>query len=142
VSKTPIPAALREQVAADARHRCGYCLCQTSIVGMTLEVEHLKPEGSGGRTVRGNLWLACPTCNKHKGVRVRVPVPGTKRTVRLFNPRRDRWADHFRWIDGGERVEGITDVGRATVAALKLNLGVRVIARRRWISAGWHPPPD
>jgi 5-methylcytosine-specific restriction endonuclease McrA len=103
VSKTHISARLRKQVAGDARHRCGYCLCQTGIVGMELEVEDLKPEADGGRTVRSNLWLACPTCNKQKGKRVRVPVPGTKKMVRLFSPRLDRWTDHFRWIDGGER---------------------------------------
>lgn len=62
--------------------------------------------------------------------------------VRLFNPRRDRWTDHFRWVEGGERIEGITDIGRAMVAALELNLSVRVAARKVCIKAGHHPPAD
>jgi len=61
--------------------------------------------------------------------------------VRLFNPRHDDWNAHFRWIEGGLRIDGKTDIGRTTVLALQLNLRIRVIARRAWISAGWHPPP-
>jgi 5-methylcytosine-specific restriction endonuclease McrA len=104
VSKTPVPAELRAQVAADARGRCGYCRAGEDVSCMAFEIEHLKPEASGGRTVRRNLWLACPTCNKRKGKRTRIRVPGLKRVVRLFNLRRDRWTDHFRWLDSGERV--------------------------------------
>lgn len=117
MSKTPIPAELRAQVRADARGLCGYCRSGEEVTGMAFEIDHLKPEAGGGRRVRRNLWLACPVCNKHKSKRVRVP--GTKRMVRLFNPRRDWWADHFRWVDGGERIEGITDIGRATVDVLE-----------------------
>jgi hypothetical protein len=92
--------------------------------------------------VRSNLWLGCTTCNKRKGKRIRVEDPVTRRRVRLFNPRRDKWNEHFRWIDGGLHVEGITEIGRAMVVALELNLPIRVRARRRWISVGWHPPRD
>jgi hypothetical protein len=142
VSKTPVPAALRAQVAKDARGRCGYCRSAEAVTGIPLEVEHLKPEASGGQTVRSNLWLACSTCNQRKGKRTWVRVSGTKRRIRLFDPRRDRWADHFRWANGGEQIEGITEIGRATVAALKLNLPIRVGARQVWIEAGRHPPAD
>jgi hypothetical protein len=143
VSKAPISAHLRAQVTADAKGRCGYCQCQEGLLGAALEIDHLTPEAEGGKTERGNLWLACSTCNKRKGKRRRIPVPGTDRTVRLFNPRGDRWADHFRWVDDDELIEGKTDIGRATVAALELNLPpVRVIARRNWKLIGKHPPTD
>ena len=102
----------------------------------------MKPKAKGGPTVRSNLWLACGMCNKRKGQRVRVQDPVTQKMVRLFSPRRDEWYDHFRWTFGGERIEGITDIGRAMVAALELNLPIRVTARRRWIRVGWHPPGD
>jgi hypothetical protein len=143
VSKTPIAPKLRRQVAQDARHRCGYCLCQEDVVGILMEVEHLKPEALGGWTARSNLWLACGDCNKRKGKRVRVTDPATGRSVRLFNPRKDKWGDHFRWLHGGLLVEGVSEIGRATVEALQLNLPPeRVVARGRWIRAGWHPPRD
>jgi len=38
------------------------------------------------------------------------------------------------------RVVGLTAIGRATIVALKMNNEVIVDARRRWVSAGWHPP--
>ena len=81
----------------------------------------------------------CCFCNGYKAGRVRVRDPLTRKMVRLFNPRRDLWNDHFRWLNGGLRVDGTTPVGRATVAALKMNLRVRVAAREVWIAAGRHP---
>jgi hypothetical protein len=36
-----IPKKLRERVAAQARHRCGYCLSSEAIVGLAMEIEHL-----------------------------------------------------------------------------------------------------
>jgi HNH endonuclease len=142
VSKSPKLDRLREQVAGDARHRCGYCLTSETVVGQILELEHMRPKALGGPTVRGNLWLACGMCNKRKGQRVRVQDPITKKMVRLFNPRRDDWYDHFRWKLGGALIEGITNIGRAMVVALELNLPIRVTARKRWISVGWHPPAE
>jgi hypothetical protein len=142
VSKTPISAELRRQVAHDARHRCGYCLYSEEITGIAMEVEHIKAEANGGQTVRRNLWLACTTCNRRKSDRALVQDPVTNKMVRLFNPRRDKWKEHFRWIDGGLHIEGITNIGRAMVVALELNLPIRVTARKRWISVGWHPPAE
>ena len=140
MSKTPISAELRGEVAGVARRRCGYCQCDERYVGLLMGVDHLKAEAHGGQTRRPNLGLACAMCNKRKGKRRRVPVPGTKRTVRLFNPRKDKWAEHFRWTDRGERIEGVSDIGRATVEALELNHPVHVEARRNWVRVGWHPP--
>lgn len=143
MSKTPIPKRLRDQVAQDARHRCGYCRCSETITGTELEVDHLTAEANRGRTVRANLWLACTPCNKRKAKRRRVKDPVTGRLVRLFDPRRDKWDDHFRWAQGGLLIEGISDIGRAMVEALKLNHPAhRIEARRAWINAGWHPPVD
>ena len=105
-----------------------------------MELDHLVPQSRGGRSERQNLWLACSQCNDFKSDRVRARDSETGRIVRLFNPRRDDWTEHFRWVDGGLIVEGLTPIGRATVAALKLNQRVRVIARRVWVAAGWHPP--
>ena len=35
--------------------------------------------------------------------------------MRLFDPRRQRWSEHFAWSDDGTRVIGRTPCGRATV---------------------------
>jgi hypothetical protein len=60
--------------------------------------------------------------------------------VRLFDPRRQSWPEHFRWVAGGTLIEGVTPTGRATVATLQLNRSVLVSARRNWVDVGWHPP--
>jgi hypothetical protein len=50
MSRSRIPKALRVKVAAQARYRCGYCLTAESIVGMSMELDHLIPEALGGLT--------------------------------------------------------------------------------------------
>src|SRR5258708_5281869 len=115
MSRTRIPREMRERVAAQARHRCGYCLTAEAIVGTPMEVDHLIPEALGGLTEEGNLWLACSLCNDHKSDRVAALDPVTGEVVRLFNPRRQVWTEHFRWTEEGDCILGLTPVGRATV---------------------------
>ncbi len=142
MSQTYVPAALRRKVAAQARLRCGYCLTAEGIVGTPMEIEHLVPEALGGATEEENLWLACPLCNRHKGCRTTAEDPASGQMVPLFNPRSQTWEEHFSWGGSGTRVIGVTAVGRATVAVLKLNRPALVKARKRWVAAGWHPPRD
>jgi 5-methylcytosine-specific restriction endonuclease McrA len=111
VSQAHIPIALRRQVEEDARQRCGYCLCQVNLVGMEMLIDHVKPGSRGGKTVRGNLWLACNKCNELKSDHTHAEDPLTGRRVRLFNPRRQIWSEHFRWIEGGLTIEGLRPTG-------------------------------
>jgi len=67
VSDPYIPKALRAKVAAQARHRCGYCLTSEAIVGTPMEIDHIIPQSLGGLTEEDNLWLACSLCNDHSG---------------------------------------------------------------------------
>ncbi len=142
MSTTYVSQALREQVATDAHNRCGYCLAQQEIIGIQLHIEHLVPESAGGLTDRENLWLACSECNNHKGSQVDAIDPNSGERVQLFNPRTQRWSDHFRWREDGTHMIGISSTGRATIVALDLNQPVMVIARRRWAMVGWHPPAN
>lgn len=142
MSETSIPAALRRRVAEAARHRCGYCQTSRRVIGPLLEIDHIVPEARGGASVEENLCLACPMCNGHKGARVEARDPESGATVPLFNPRADRWPAHFAWTGEGAEVRGVTPVGRATVAALRMNDPEIVAARRLWVLAGWHPPAD
>lgn len=140
MSRSYIPKALREQVATDARHRCGYCLTSAQVIGAPMEIDHLIPESLGGPTSRENLWLACSFCNDHKGNRIAALDAQSGELVRLYDPRRQPWNEHFAWGAEKELVLGKTPVGRATVAALRLNRAELVEARRAWIIVGWHPP--
>lgn len=142
MSRTYVPKALRERVAAHARHRCGYCLTSEAIVGAPMELDHIIPEALGGLTDEDNLWLACPLCNGHKADRIAAADPDTGETVLLFDPRRQVWAEHFRWASGGQLIVGQTPTGRATIAALAMNRPSLVHARGAWVLVGWHPPQD
>lgn len=142
MSDAHIPIALREKVAEQARHRCGYCLTAEAIVGTPMEIDHIIPQSLGGPTEEGNLWLACSLCNDHKADRIAALDPVRDEIVRLFNPRQQVWQEQFAWTPEGDRIFGLTSIGRATVAALDLNRPSLVKARQAWVSVGWHPPKD
>lgn len=142
MTRTYIGKELRERVAVQARYRCGYCLTTEAIVGTPMEFDHLIPESLGGLTEEANLWLACSLCNDSKNNRIAALDLDTGKVVRLFDPRRQPWIEHFRWSDEGECILGLTPTGRATVVALNLNRPSLVRARRLWVSVGWHPPRD
>lgn len=140
MSRSRIPADVRERVRRAAADRCGYCLSRQEYVLGRLHVEHIVPVAKGGGDDEDNLWLACSLCNNYKGTQTEEVDPLTGATVSLFNPRLDSWADHFRWTEEGAWIEGLTPCGRATVLALQLNNVLAVTVRRGWIRAGWHPP--
>jgi 5-methylcytosine-specific restriction endonuclease McrA len=134
--------SLRDRLAAQAEHRCGYCHSSEKITGVRLILDHLIPRKLGGTDDESNLWPACATCNEFKQARIEARDPETGRFVPLFHPRRQRWRDHFAWADEGRRIEGITPTGRATVVALHLNRDLLVEARATWIAFGLHPPAE
>ena len=140
MSKTPVPVALRRRVAAQAQHRCGYCLTPEELTGAAMEVEHIIPEALDGQTVEENLWLGCRRCNGCKGQRTHAADSLTGELAPLFNPRTQRWEDHFTWSHDGTHIIGHTPIGRAIVQALRMNDDLIVKARERWVKGGWWPP--
>ena len=110
--------------------------------GPVLEIDHIIPEARGGTSVEENLWLACPMCNSHKADRQEALDPESRAMVALFNPRAERWEEHFEWIEDGTIIQGKSPQGRATVMALQMNHPDIVAARRLWVIAGWHPPTE
>jgi hypothetical protein len=116
---------------------CEYCRTSQKVTGQAMHVEHIDPDGTDHPD---NLCLSCSTCNLSKAKAMSARDPETGVLVMLFNPRKQFWADHFEWIDGGERLLGKTPIGRATIERLRMNRERVVIARRVWIRAGEHPP--
>lgn len=133
-------AATVRLVVARAGERCEYCRMHQSLQGGTFHVEHIGPSSQGGSDEPDNLALSCPGCNLHKSDRTEATDPETGATVRLFNPRQDRWADHFRWDE--QRLVGLTEVGRATISALDLNHSRRVRIRQAEALFGLFPPTE
>lgn len=137
-----ISKSRRDRIAAEAHHRCGYCLTGQRISGAQMHVEHIIPRARGGESQESNLWLSCAWCNSFKGTQIEAIDPATGTKIALFNPRSQRWFQHFDWDSGGTRIIGLTPTGRATVEALRLNNPYIVPARRLWVLAGWHPPKE
>src|SRR5262249_50825314 len=111
--KARVSRSLRARVARTAGHCCGYCRTPERIAGFRLNIEHIIPEARGGKTVEENLWLACHACNEFKGARIQGRDPETGKRVRLWNPRRQKWHDHFPWSADGMEIIGLTSCGRA-----------------------------
>jgi hypothetical protein len=143
MARAHISTEVQRRVRAAARNRCGYCLSPQHLVMARLEIEHVIPLARGGQDDEWNLWLSCPICNGHKSDKTIAEDPETGRSVALFNPRLQKWSEHFRWSDDGIRIIGLTPVGRATVAALHLSDDPDALeVRSYWVLAGWHPPKD
>lgn len=142
MSPAYIPVALRQAVRADAHYQCGYCHSPEALLGMPLEFEHLHLEAQGGPSTRENLWLACSRCNDFKGDRTDAIDADTAERVPLFNPRTQLWTEHFIWAADGTHILGRTAIGRATIAALRLNNDFILVARHYWVAAGWWPPSE
>jgi hypothetical protein len=130
---------LAKLVRERAGDRCEYCrLSALDHPDLAFEIDHIIAAKHRGGTSMGNLCLAYFACNNHKGPNISGIDPVTKRIVPLFNPRRHKWAKHFRW--DGPFLVGLTPAGRATVIVLEINLDYRVDLRRVLIEEGVFPP--
>ena len=135
-----ISESLRNAVGKRAQGCCEYCLSQVKFSLSPFVVDHIVPLSLGGRTRWENFAFACSGCNLHKAARRRARDPLTGRTVLLFNPRVQKWSDHFGWVEDSAVIIGRTSTGRATVELLQLNReGLRNL-RRVLKLAGCHPP--
>jgi len=103
-------------------------------------LDHIVPEVKGGKTEFTNLCFACRRCNEFKGSTTYLQDPVTEEIVPLFNPRQQKWSDHFTWDGQGIHLVGLSPVGRVTIIALNINNELIVDSRYRWASVGWHPP--
>jgi hypothetical protein len=105
-----------------------------------LQIDHIQPLAKGGANTEDNLCLACELCNQYKWTQTEAIDPKSEVLVSLFNPRLQKWQEHFTWTQEGTEIMGVTACGRATIVALRLNSNLAVIVRKNWVKAGWHPP--
>jgi hypothetical protein len=135
-----IPSRIRQEVARRAGYRCEYCLIHEEDTFYGCQVEHIISLKHGGTDDLDNLAYACAFCNYSKGANIATVLGETDRMVRLYNPRRDCWQEHFR-LEGAYIVP-ISEIGEATVKVLALNHPARVMEREMLIRAGKYPPTD
>jgi hypothetical protein len=128
---------LDREVRRRAGDRCEYCHTPQSTSTWSHWFDHIIPEKHHGATTLENLALCCRWCNWHKGTNLSGIDPLTARVTTLFNPRAQTWHEHFQWR-GGE-LAGLTDVGRATIDVLCINLPDRVQTRLDFLPLGIFP---
>lgn len=135
-----IPAALRRLVVSRADALCEYCLLSEEDIDRPFEVDHVRSVKHHGPTEAGNLAFACPHCNRAKGTDIGSFDEQTEQFVRFFNPRQDRWADHFEL--SGASIEPLTDIGRVTVSIFQLNHPDRLEERELLVELGRYPSAE
>ncbi len=126
-------------VAERAEHRCEYCRAPEQVFNFHFEIEYIVPLSLGGRDVHENLALACTACNLFKSDEIEAFDEITNRFVRLFDPRRDDWREHFQVETKTALVLGQTAIGRAPAKALRINSRSQVLARLEWMLIGKFP---
>jgi hypothetical protein len=129
---------LARRVRRRARYRCEYCRLPQSAGRFRHQVDHIIADQHEGGDEPSNLALACAHCNRHKGPNLSGLEPVTRELTRLYNPRQDRWHEHFAWQ--GAVLIGLTAVGRTTIQVLAMNDREMVEARESLIAEGRFPP--
>ncbi len=116
-----IPVWMREAIIRRAGGCCEYCRTPAAYSPEIFEFEHPRPRP--GQTVPelDNLAWSCPACNRHKATRTTAADPQTGEVVPLFNPRTDRWPEHFGWSADLLAVE-VLRMNRAAVVRFRLAL--------------------
>ena len=137
MKRARISAVLRREVRERARERCEYCLIAELQTFDPHEPDHLIALKHGGETSSANLALACLKCNRFKGTNIASLDPLTGELVALFNPRTQRWAEHFQL--NGARIVPLTAIGRATERLLRMNIPSRLKLRKRRAALGLFP---
>jgi|SRR5579871_6394583 len=130
-------AAVRRLVYDRASGCCEYCQTCEANTGQAMHVEHIDPVGGD---IPENLCLSCPSCNLSKAKTTIGHDPETGDQVALFNPRTQSWVEHFAWSEDGIRLRGLSVTGRGTIHRLRMNQQRVLVARQRWVEAGYHPP--
>jgi HNH endonuclease len=135
-----ISVELQRQIRNRFANCCAYCLTAELLTATTFEFEHIIPRSAGGETILENLCLSCPSCNRYKAALQDIIDPVTEQAVRLFHPQLQLWNEHFSWNDDASEILGITNIGRVTIATLKMNRPQLVRVRKLWIKLAEHPP--
>jgi 5-methylcytosine-specific restriction endonuclease McrA len=118
-------AAVRDR-ASDCYEYCQRSKADSPLLAM--QIEHVLPRKHGGDDRFDNLAWVCARCNLHRGSDLTGIDPDTNTVSPLFNPRTQKWSDHFQWHQ--RKIVGLTAIGRATIRVLQLNSPARM--RVRW----------
>jgi HNH endonuclease len=125
------------EVWSRAENACEYCRIPHALYPAPFQIDHIIARQHGGISAPRNLALACLHCNAHKGPNIAGMDPKRRQLTGLFNPRRHKWARHFRWLDA--YLIGRTAIGRTTVAVLNMNGDYLLRLRQELLHEGLFP---
>jgi len=103
------------------------------------QVDHAIAEKHGGETVEENLALSCSLCNQAKGSDIASIDSEMGDVVRLYNPRKDNWLEHFQIEIKSDVIFPLTTIGRVTIKLLKINRESSLPSRQILAQAGMLP---
>lgn len=135
-----VSSDLRRLVEVRANHICEYCLIHESDTFFGCQVEHIIAEKHGGSTEAANLAYACAFCNRAKGTDIGTIVRNSRKLTRFFNPRTDRWTEHF--MLEGVLIQPRTAVGDATAKILRFNDSARLFEHQALQLVDRYPPKE
>ena len=142
-----INSNLRQLIRKRANYLCEYCHSPEEASAALFQLDHITPQSLGGSDSPDNLALACQRCNSYRYNFTTAIDPQTQQEVNLYNPRQQKWSEHFIWSADGCYIIGQTIIGRATCHRLDFNDQYHndrfiIKARRLWVIGGWHPPSE
>lgn len=132
-----VDRSLRARVVNRANGSCEYCLVHADYSTFPHEVDHIIAVKHDGKSVFENLAYACAQCNRYKGSDFATLDPDSGVVILLFNPRLQRWGEHFA-LDGPQIVP-LSETGGATVRLLQLNQIDRLLLRKELLAGGRYP---
>lgn len=126
---------LRTQVELRANGFCEYCRIAIEDTYFGGEIDHIISLKHRGKTELENLALACQPCNRNKGSDLGSLSEISNNLVRFFNPRTDKWRDHFR-VNSDAEIESLTAIGEVTTFIFGFNEPERIAERKGLIELG------
>lgn len=127
--------ALRQFVRERAGGRCEYCRFREEHLALwPFHADHIIARQHGGPDEATNRAWSCYRCNLQKGPNLSALDPDSNVVVRLFDPRANRWNEHFVMHAG--RITGLTPTGRATAWLLEMNTEERIQLRKLLMEDG------
>jgi hypothetical protein len=132
-----LPKTIDQAVRARANNRCEYCLAPQSASKLRFWIDHIIASQHLGPTTIENLALSCRFCNRHTGPNIVGIDRESGSPALLYNPRLDRWDQHFQLV--GDQIIGISATGRVTVQVLAINHPVQLVIRKALLREGLLP---
>lgn len=96
--------AIKKIVRQRAKFLCKYCHSSEEASADLFSIDHILPQSLSGSDEPDNLALACQRCNGYRYNFTTGIDPDTGETLPLFNPRKQKWSDHFIWSIDGLRI--------------------------------------